>query len=277
MPPLWIAVSTVPFNQFADALSWIMRANYGVTSHIHYLDDYLLVRPADSDQCHRQMESMLSLCTRLGIPVATNKLEGPTTCLTFLGIQINSIKQELSLPPSNLQELEALTLLWLAKKKCIKRQLLSLVNKLVFTARVVPAGRFFIRRLIDLSCTVRKLDHHIHLNEDARADIHWWRTFLPDWNGKSIFLQSFWIPNELMELFSDASGTLGYGACFQQEMHHDIQWKELYAIVVTAATWGHRWSSKRILFHCDNLTIVNSWSKGSSKNKESWLCFRTSS
>ena len=266
------------FNQFADALSWIMRANYGVTSHIHYLDDYLLVGPADSDQCHCQMELMLSLCTRLGIPVATNKLEGPTTCLTFLGIQINSIKQELSLPPSKLQELEALTLLWSARKKCTKRQLLSLVGKLVFAARVVPAGRFFIRRLIDLSCTVRKLDHHIHLNEDARADIHWWRTFLPDWNGKSIFLQSSWIPNELMELSSDASGTLGYGACFQQEwfrgdwlpsqMHHDIQWKELYAIVVAAATWGHRWSSKRILFHCDNLTIVNSWSKGSSKNKE---------
>ena len=89
------------FNQFADALSWIMRANYGVTSHIHYL----LVGPADSDQCHHHM---LSLCTCLEIPVTTNKLQGPTTCLTFLGIQIDSIKQELSLLPS----------LWLARKKC---------------------------------------------------------------------------------------------------------------------------------------------------------------
>ena len=273
------------FNQFAEALSWILRENYQVVSHIHYLDDYLLVGAANSDLCHRYMAAMLSLCQHLGIPVATNKLEGPSTSLTFLGVLIDSVKQELSLPMPKLEELKTLTQSWLTRRKCTKRQLLSLVGKLVFAARVVPVGRFFIRRLIDLSCSVQQLNHHIHLNAEARADIHWWQAFLPVWNGKSIFLQSSWTSNEQMELYTDASSTHGYGACFQQEwfrqdwlphqVDQDIQWKELYAILVAAATWGHRWSGWKIRFYCDNQAIVQSWAKGSSKNKAVMSLLRT--
>ena len=129
------------FSQFAEALSWILRENYQVVSHIHYLDDYLLVGAANSDLCHRYMATMLSLCQHLGIPVATNKLEGPSTSLTFLGVLIDSVKQELSLPTPKLEELKTPTQSWLTRRKCTKRQLLSLVGKLVFAARVVPAGR----------------------------------------------------------------------------------------------------------------------------------------
>ena len=31
-----------------------------------------------------------------------------------------------------------------------------------------------------------------------------------------------------------------------------------------AATWGNHWSQKRVLFHCDNEAIVQTWAKGSS-------------
>ena len=43
-----------------------------------------------------------------------------------------------------------------------------------------------------------------------------------------------------------------------------IAWKELCAIVLAAATWGNHWSQKRVLFHCDNEVIVQTWAKGSS-------------
>ena len=141
----------------------------------------------------------------------------------------------------NLEELKTLTQSWLTRKKCTKCQL-------VFAARVVQVGHFFIRYLVDLSCSVQQLNHHIYLNAEARADIHWWQAFLPEWNGKSIFLKSSWTSSEQMELYTNALGTLGYSACFQQEwfrqdwlphqVDQDIQWKELYAILVAAATWG---------------------------------------
>ena len=265
------------FNQVAQALSWIMRENYGIKSHIHYLDDYFLVGPAASDQCATQVATMLNLCTRLGIPVATDKLEGPATTITFLGIQIDSVSQELSLPADKLSDLMLLTGEWCQKTKCTKRQLLSLIGKLAFAAKVAPAGRFFLRRLIDLSCTVQRLHHHIHLNTDTRADIRWWYDFLPSWNGKALFLESSWTSNESLSLYTDASGSHGYGAYYHgawlradwlpHQSSHDIQWKELYAIVIAVITWGHNWTGKRIRFNCDNKSIVQSWAKGSSKNR----------
>lgn len=50
----------------------------------------------------------LELCSQLGFPVATEKVEGPSTVLTFLGIEIDSVKQEVRLPADKLSRLKAL-------------------------------------------------------------------------------------------------------------------------------------------------------------------------
>ena len=73
--PFGLRSSPYLFNQFAQALSWIMSENYAIRHHIHYLDDYFLVGPAGSTQCARDVSTMLSLCECLGVPVAENKLE----------------------------------------------------------------------------------------------------------------------------------------------------------------------------------------------------------
>ena len=39
---------------------------------------------------------MLSVCNNLGIPVVIEKLEGPATTITFLGIEIDSITHHLT-------------------------------------------------------------------------------------------------------------------------------------------------------------------------------------
>ena len=63
-----------------------------------------------------------------------------------------------------LSELLAELQVWSSRKKCIKRDLLSLIGKLNFACRIIPAGRTFLRRLIDLSTTARLPHHHISLN-----------------------------------------------------------------------------------------------------------------
>ena len=69
--------------------------------------------------------------------------------------------------------------LFYARKKCTKRELLSLVGKLSFACKVVPAGHIFLCRLIDLSTTVKRLHHHIQFTTDAHLDLQWWLDFLP--------------------------------------------------------------------------------------------------
>ncbi|KAK6178597.1 hypothetical protein SNE40_013350 [Patella caerulea] len=43
---------------------------------------------------------------------------------------------------------------------------------------------------------------------------------------------------------------------------------ELYPIVVAAVLWGHTWTKKRIMFHCDNEATVHIFNKGTSKNSD---------
>ena len=91
------------------------------------------------------------------------------------------------------------------KCNCTKCQLLSLIGKLSFACKVVPQGRIFLRRLIDFGTTVGIIHHHVTLNSEARADLNWWRKFLPDWSGTSLFLESEWSQAPDMELYTDAS------------------------------------------------------------------------
>ena len=92
-----------------------------------------------------------------------------------------------------------------------------------------------------------------------------------------MILESKWTLSSAMQLFTDASGSKGWGAFWSnhwlqsewspEQSAQDIVWKELYAIVSAVNTWGHLWSKRKILFHCDN-TVVDIWQKGSTHYKE---------
>ena len=85
--------------------------------------------------------------TQLGIPAAMNKVGHPATVLPFLGLELDSVLQQICLPPDKLGEILAELTKWQSRNKT-KRKLLSLIGKLAFAARAVPAGRFFIGHLI---------------------------------------------------------------------------------------------------------------------------------
>ena len=138
---------------------------------------------------------------------------------------------------------------------------------------MVPAGRIFLRHLIDLSMSVKYLHHHIWISREAQFDIIWWQDFLPTWSGSSLILDTHWTISPDMHLYTDASGSLGWGAFWsghwlqapwslnQSEKH--IVWKELFAIVNAVNTRGHLWAKQKILFHCDNQAVVDIWHRGS--------------
>lgn len=276
------------FNQYADALAWILHNNYGIRWLIHYLDDYFLAGPAGSSDCATHLQSFLQTCSQLGVPIAMEKVEGPTTTLTFLGLELNSRTRQISLPPDKLHDILTELQAWLHRRKATKRQLLSLIGKLAFAAKAVPAGRLFTRRLISLSTKAHRLHHRLRLNSHARADIQWWQDFLPTWNGTARFLDPNTTEASDLDLYTDASGTHGCGAYYSGEWFHypwqphqqlspitSIQWQELFAILAATLTWGHHWNQKRIRFYCDNKTIVEGWQNMSSKHPRLLTLFRT--
>ena len=92
----------------------------------------------------------------------------------MLGIEVDSVAEVTRLPDKKFTELLATLATWSTRTECTKRELLSLIGSLSFAAKVVQPGRTFLRCLLDLSCTVHRLDTSLSLSDEAKLDIQWW-------------------------------------------------------------------------------------------------------
>ena len=266
MLPFGLRSAPKLFNAIADAIEWYLRQR-GVQNVFHYLDDFIVVGPPDSTECADAIRVMDQSCTFLGVPIAEHKRDGPTTCLTFLGIEIDTVASQLRLPSEKLHRLQSLLVEWGDRKACSRRELESLIGLLNHACKVVRSGRSFLRRMIDLLQGVpmhRLHPHPIRLNREFRSDLAWWHLFVQEWNGVS-FLPP---PPQLAvkEMASDASGSWGCGA-WHETKWFQLQWdvtsqemaitaKELLPIVVACALWGPSWTDRCIRCHCDNQAVV---------------------
>ena len=192
------------FNRLSEVIHWILMNNHKVHHLLHYLDNFLT---AGSYQIYPFVAKTL-------IPCKSSKIEGPSTSITFLGIHLDTITVKAIITPEHKKALLAKLnqLYW--RHRCLKRELLSLIGKLSFACKVVPSGRIFLHRLIDLSTSAEKLHHHLPKNyiiiypshKRTKCDMKWWLDFLPQWPRKSLILESHWTS---VELFTDASSNDG--------------------------------------------------------------------
>jgi len=112
---------------------------------MHYLDDFTTFGSSASQQCQTNCLIMSSICELLGIPLATEKTEGPCTCLVYLGFLLDIVSMSVSVPKEKLEALEDLLISWLRKKHCTKHELESLIGKLHHASAVVKSGHSFLR------------------------------------------------------------------------------------------------------------------------------------
>ena len=271
--PFGLRSAPMLFNAYADALERILH-NEGISRVIHYLDDFLVVG-SSADECESFLSCMLRICDMLGVPLAADKIEGPSTELTFLGIRLNTVTMEACLPDDKLTRLQSELCEWHQRKKyCTRKELEHLLGVLQFACNVVPQGRPFVRRLTNLLCIGVKPFHHIRLNKESRSDILWWSIFVQRWNGISLLNLSH-LATPSAHVFSDASGTWGCGAVWDtlwlqgswplSWAAQNIMLKELVPVVLAAALWGKHWSGQLVQFHVDNMSVVQVVNKGSSK------------
>ena len=263
------------FNAFADVLQWIFVTVGLVEFIIHYLDDYFLVN-VSKESCQSDMDSVQRLCEFLGVPLAPDKVEGPSQVLVYLGIEVDTVLGVARLPNDKLLRAQDLVKRWGSKRKATKRELMELIGFLSFAAKVVKPGRIFLRRLIDLSTTVVSMEHYVTLNEEARADVKWWQDFLPSWNGVE-FLQGEPVSSDELELYTDASG-LGFGCVYGNKWAlgewvdpwkgYPIFVREFFAIWIAIHTWGDAWVDKQVVVHTDSAPARDIWLKGSTPDKE---------
>ncbi len=252
------------FSALADGVEWVLSQK-GVRYRLHYLDDFLVLGAPRSKQCQGALETMISVCSELGLPLADDKIGGPATQLVFLGIELDSEAMELRLPNEKIEEIKLLIAQWKRKRAAKKRQLLSFIGHLVHAATVVTQGRTFIRRMLDRARLAKQLDHFVRLNQEFRSDLRWWDLFMDTWNGKAC-VDTHLSAAPQFEFTTDASGAWGCGASWASKWFQ-IEWnpswrkegiavKELLPIVMAIGLWGAYWAHARVKVWSDNMSVV---------------------
>ena len=209
----WYADAVLPFglrsapklfNVIADAVQFVARSQ-GVQHVTHYLDNFIVLGPAGTPQCGRDLKTLVNICECLG-----EKLEGPATRLEILGIIVDSETMQLTLPENKLEELKSLLQEYQGRKTLTKREVQSLAGKLQHAAKVVRPGRCFVWHIYDLTSVKGGPNQPVRLNHRVRSDVQWWLAFMEGWNGVSLY----WKPRNDspdIKVWSDASGSWGAG------------------------------------------------------------------
>ncbi len=215
------------FNIMADALAWhLTRA--GVEFIDHYLDDFIVLGAPGTSQCQDALAMVDRECVSLGVLLAaSHKREGPSTCITFLGIRIDTVSGQLELPTDKLAHLQHLLQDWEERRSCTRKELESLVGHLNHACKVVLSGRSFLRQMINLLHAVKFPTHcssRIQLNRGFQSDLAWWQEFISQWNGVSFLHPPSCLPQ--LEVFSDASGSWGCSAWYHKHWFQ-VQWGPL--------------------------------------------------
>ena len=163
-------------------------------------------------------------------------------------------------------------------EKCIQSIAIvqSLLGLLNFACSVVVPGRAFLRRLIDLTRGISRPHFFIRLTRNVKNDLRMWQEFLSSFNGKSLFLDDHWSNNHKLNLYTDASGAIGFGAIFGLDWcygkwpatwrNYNIAILEFYPIVLSLYLWGHKMHNQCIIFFTDNEALVSVINKQTSKD-----------
>ena len=90
-----------------------------------------------------------------------------------------------------------------------------------------------------------------------------------------------------VNFFTDASGGIGFGAlCYSSWMTQkwdknfikqkklDIEFLELFAVVVAVETWMHRFRNHKIIIYCDNQNVCRAINRSTTSKKESMKLVR---
>ncbi|CAC5371373.1 unnamed protein product [Mytilus coruscus] len=171
------------FHRLSQAVRRMMSRR-GFTI-IAYLDDFFICETT-KQRCIHALNILLALICKLGFMINWSKVVDPTTKLTFIGIEIDSIAMELRLQGEKLSFLKHELAEFSNQNRASKKQLQSIAGKLNWASAVVHGDRVFLRRIIDAITPLKHNWHKAILHGETWHDIEWWKKILETFNGKSL-------------------------------------------------------------------------------------------
>ena len=178
-PPFGCRLSGTACQRMSNAVVYLL-AKRDVWS-LAYLDDYC--GAASSLQAARAAyHAFLALAKRLGLELAPSKCMPPTTKLEWLGFDLDTVTMTLTIPTKKLQEILQECTTWMTRKSASKKDIQSLVGRLVHVAKCIkPARRFITRILKTLSYAPES--GQTWISNAFKADVRWFLNYAKHSNG----------------------------------------------------------------------------------------------
>ena len=243
------------FQRTSDAVKYIMsNQNYDI---INYIDD--LIGFGLPSTVHNSYKYLCELLEKLGLTISSKKLFPPSTVVTCLGVQIDTVKGTISVPPEKLKKIMHICFTWESKKTVRKRDLQSLLGSLMHITKCVRSSRPFLNRMLQ-NLREAKTDY-VYLNPDFYRDLLWFQTFLPHFNGVCVYnhplLQGTVQVDASLQGLGGRWGDCVYKLSIPLGMDDlGIVQLEMLNLFLALRIWAPNWAGKRVRFECDNQAVV---------------------
>ena len=258
---------------------------------VNYLDDFIAVSRSYSSNANDQ-NVLIGVLRFLGFHIAFDKLVNPSTCVTYLGIEIDSVEMEVRLPEGKLAKLKSLLSSAIACKRISRKELESLGGSLSHCSHVVRGGKVFCRSVYSLYRTmVSQNKRFISVPNWVKADLLWWFKLSKHFNGVSKIVKvcyeqamvsdsSFkgfgvylgndwcagtWHDDDCILLSSPCNHVVSkpLGEPFDST---NINVLELWPVLVGLKRWAHLLRDKSIIVFTDNTQVLFMLLNGKSSN-----------
>ena len=272
--PMGCSISCSLFEKFSTFLHWRLQNLTKITTICHYIDDFAFFGRPNTNESQRLLSEFRALCEHIGVPLAHDKTVHPSTCMEYLGLEIDSIAGQVRAPKEKVDRAVHRINYILSHSAVSLKSLQSLAGLLSFLCRPIPSGRAFLRRLFEAIPGGNTAGGHmIPITRDIREDLTVWLDFLMHYNGVSLIGDIDWTSSEAIQLYTDASG-FGFGLYFQgswaqgrfppQWLGRSMAFKEFFPIFVALLVWKDRLRNKRVVFNTDNKAVMCILNKKSS-------------
>ena len=158
------------FHRLSQAIRRCMLRK-GFRGVVAYTDDFFIAA-ATYEECRKWMDILIKLLRKLGFLISWKQVLGPSQCITFLGVEIDT-SSTLSLGKDKLQQLQQQLQHFGARKRASKQQLQSLAGSLNWACQAIRGGRFFLRRILDTLQPLQQQRHKARLSADFKQDVQW--------------------------------------------------------------------------------------------------------
>ena len=258
---------------------------------VNYLDDFLAVAD-DYTSCLDAQYTLTSSLRFLGFHVSFDKLVHPSTTVTYLGIEIDSVEMEFRLPECKIAKLMEILDIALARKRISKKELESLGGSLSHCSHVVRGGKVFCKGVYSLyKIMVQQNKKFIKLPDWVKADLSWWKRLCTMFNGKSKLVKdshdvpmvsdaSFkgfgvylgtdwcagtWDDNDHILLSSDCNHIVTKPLADDVEFDN-INVLEFWPILIGIKRWASVLRDKNVVVYTDNTQVMFMLLNGRSSN-----------